>query len=89
VPLECVEAPYRDLTEAVEDHLDELDRRWPGTTITVVISQYAGGRIVDDLLRNQTLVVLREQLLFRTGVAVASLPYRISPAAPSPGGPPT
>jgi amino acid transporter len=80
VPLELVDAPYRDLSPVVEGHLDELDRRWPGTTVTVIISQYAGGRIIDDLLHNQTLVLLRERLMLRTGVAVASLPYRIIPA---------
>jgi amino acid transporter len=83
VPLESVDAPYRDLSDAVEAQIDELDQRWPGATMTVVISQYAGDRILDSLLHNQTLVLLRERLMLRTGVAVTSVPYRILPSQPT------
>ncbi|HEY2428196.1 MAG TPA: hypothetical protein VGI06_04640, partial [Acidimicrobiales bacterium] len=78
VPLETVEAPYRDIGPAVDAHIQELLRRWPGTTMTVVISQYAGGGLFDDLLHNQTLVLLRERLMVRDGVTVASVPYHIT-----------
>ena len=78
VPLEIVIAPHRHLGSTVKTHLDELKQRWPGvTTITVVTSQYAGGGIFDDLLHNQSLVLLRERLLVESDVAVISVPYRI------------
>jgi hypothetical protein len=78
VPLDVITAPHRHLDWAVKAHLDELRQRWPGvTTITVVTSQYAGGGIFDDLLHNQSLVLLRERLMVESDVAVISVPYRI------------
>ena len=78
VPLETVDAPFRDLAPVVEAHLDELEQRWPGATVTVVTSQVAGGRVVTDLIHNHALVQLRERLMLRSGVVVAAVPYRLS-----------
>jgi hypothetical protein len=77
VPLEMVTAHYRNLGPAVEDHLRELMERWPSTKLTIVTSQYAAGGILDDLLHNQSLVLLREQLMVDCDVAVVAVPYRI------------
>lgn len=79
VPLETVGAPFRDLAPVVEAHLDELEQRWPGATLTVVTSQFAGGRVVTDLIHNRALVQLRERLMLRSRVVVAAVPYRLSP----------
>ncbi|GAC1365654.1 MAG: APC family permease [Actinomycetota bacterium] len=76
VPLASVAAPYRDLGPVVEAQIDALLSRWPGTTVTLVTSQYAGGGLTDDLLHNRRLVLLREQLMHHWGVVVASVPYR-------------
>ena len=77
VPLEMITAHYRNLATAVEDHIRELMARWPDTELTLVTSQYAGGGVFDDLLHNQSLVLLREQLMVNCGVAVLAVPYRL------------
>ncbi|MDQ1427750.1 MAG: hypothetical protein QOK39_1226, partial [Acidimicrobiaceae bacterium] len=77
VALEMITAHYRNLTTAVEAHIVELMARWPDTEVTLVTSQYAGGGIFDDLLHNQSLVLLREQLMVNCGVAVLAVPYRL------------
>jgi hypothetical protein len=77
VPLEMATAHFRDLGGTVEGYVEELRRRWPGTDITLVTSQYAAGGIFDDLLHNQSLVLLREQLMVNCEVAVVAVPYRI------------
>jgi len=77
VPLETVTAHYRDLGGAVKAHLEELIERWPSTQVTLVTSQYAAGGVFDDLLHNQSLVLLREQLMVDLNVAVVAVPYRI------------
>jgi hypothetical protein len=76
-PLEMVTAHFRDLGGVVEEFVEEVRRRWPDTTITLVTSQYAAGGMFDDLLHNQSLVLLREQLMVDCGVAVVAVPYRI------------
>jgi amino acid transporter len=77
VPLEMVTAHFRDMAPAVEAHLSDVMDRWPGTRLTIVTSQYAGGGLFDDLLHNQSLVLLREQLMVDCDVAVVAVPYRI------------
>ena len=77
VPLEMVTAHDRNLGLAVENHIRELMQRWPDGKVTVVTSQYAAGGIFDDLLRNQSLVLLREQLMVDLDVAVVAVPYRM------------
>ena len=84
VPLECVPAPYREIAPVVEAYIDRLDRRWPGTTVTVVTSQYAGERVATDLVHNRALVLLRERLMLRSGVVVTAVPYRLSAKEPRP-----
>jgi amino acid transporter len=79
VPLEMVTAHYRDIRSAVEEHIRELMARWPATEVTLVTSQYAGGGIFDDLLHNQSLVLLRESVMVNSEVAVVAVPYRIPP----------
>jgi hypothetical protein len=84
VPLECVDAPYREITPVVEAYVDRLDHRWPGTTMTVVTSQYAGERVTSDLFHNRALVLLREQLMLRSGVVVTAVPYHLGGKKPGP-----
>jgi hypothetical protein len=78
VPLEIVDAPYRDIGAAAEAHIRELRERWPGARLTVVTSQYSSGGLFDDVLHNQSLAFLRDRLTAKEGVVVASVPYRIT-----------
>jgi amino acid transporter len=77
VELEMVTAHFRDIGDAVEAHLDGIRQRWPDSKLVVVTSQYAGGGLFDDLLHNQSLVLLREQLMINCDVAIVAVPYRI------------
>ncbi|MGH9125454.1 MAG: APC family permease [Acidimicrobiales bacterium] len=77
VPLETAEAHFRDIAATIEEHLRSLAERWPGCRIAVVASQYAGGRLFDDLLHNQGLLMLREKLMVDCDVTVVSVPYRL------------
>jgi hypothetical protein len=45
--------------------------------VVLVTSQYAAGGILDDILHNQSLVLLREHLMVDCDVAVVAVPYRI------------
>jgi amino acid transporter len=78
VPLESVDAPYRDIGPVIESQLDDYLTRWPGTTLTLVTSDYASGGPLDDVLHNRTLSLLRERLRLRSGVVMTSVPYRVT-----------
>lgn len=79
IPLEIVPSPYRDLTPAVERYLDDLDERWQGDTITIVIPEFVTGRLLSptQLLHNQSAAALKLALLFRTHTVVTSVPYHL------------
>lgn len=87
IPLEIVPSPYRELTPAVESYLDDLDERWQGDTITIVIPEFVTGRLLSptQLLHNQSAAALKLALLFRKGTVVTSVPYHVENSSPKDG----
>jgi hypothetical protein len=75
-PLEIVRAPSGDFTTATLRFIDELERRWPSTMVTVVIPELYVEHWWEHLLHNQSVLVLKGRLLFRANTAVTSIPYR-------------
>ena len=56
-------------------YIDNIDRRDPNDTITVILPEYIAGRWWEHLLHNQTALRLKASLLFRPGTVVTSVPY--------------
>ncbi|MDQ6910186.1 MAG: APC family permease [Actinomycetota bacterium] len=77
VPLEIVASPYRDLVEPIEAYLDDLDARWDNDTITVVIPEFVVSKWYEQVLHNQSALLLKGKLLFREGTVVTSVPYHV------------
>ena len=76
-PLEIVHSPYRELVDAVNEYLSELDDRWGDDTITVVIPEFVVGKWYEQALHNQSALALKLSLLFREGTVVTSVPYHV------------
>jgi hypothetical protein len=74
-PLEIVRTPSGDFTTATLRYIDELERRWVDTKITVVIPELYVEHWWQHLLHNQSALVLKGRLLFRANIAVTSIPY--------------
>ncbi|MDP8992862.1 MAG: amino acid permease, partial [Actinomycetota bacterium] len=77
VPLEVIHSPYRELVDAVEHHLDELDARWANDTVTVLIPEFVVDRWFANVLHNQSALALKWALLRRDGTVVTSVPYHV------------
>jgi hypothetical protein len=77
-PLEVVRAPAGDFTTATLRFIDELERRWPNTTVTVLIPELFVTHWWEHLLHNQSVLLLKGRLLFRANTAVTSIPYGVS-----------
>jgi len=77
VPLEIVHSPYRELVAPVLRFVDELDARYRGSVITVVLPEFVVGSWWGQLLHNQSALVLKARLLFRKGTVVTSVPYHL------------
>ena len=77
-PLEIVRAPAGDFTTATLRFIDELERRWPDTTVTVLIPELFVTHWWEHLLHNQSALLLKGRLLFRANTAVTSMPYGVT-----------
>src|SRR4051812_14368930 len=76
--LEIVRAPAGDFTTATLRFIDELERRWPDTTVTVIIPELFVTHWWEHLLHNQSVLLLKGRLLFRANTAVTSMPYGVT-----------
>ena len=77
VPLEIEYSPYRELTGAVVRYLYDLDRRWHNDIITVVLPEFVVTHWWQQLLHNQSALLLKGRLLFRANTVVTSVPYHL------------
>ncbi len=79
-PLEIVRAPAGDFTTATLRFIDEIEHRWPDTTVTVLIPELFVTHWWEHALHNQSVLLLKGRLLFRANTVVTSIPY--GPAVP-------
>jgi amino acid transporter len=77
IPLEVIPSPYRGITKPILDFLDTLDRQRPDDVITVVIPEVVVHRWWEQLLHNQTALILKSRLLFRPNTIVISVPAHV------------
>lgn len=77
VPLEILSSPYRELYAPILRFLDELDAADPRRIVTVVIPEFVVRHWWEQLLHNQSALLLKGRLLFRRGTAVTSVPYHV------------
>jgi len=77
IPLEVIPSPYRGIAKPILDFLDTLDRQRPDDVITVVIPEVVVHRWWEQLLHNQTALILKSRLLFRPNTIVISVPAHV------------
>jgi amino acid transporter len=75
--LDIIYSPYRELSRPILRFLDEIDARWDNDIVTVLIPEVVVSRWWEQLLHNQSALVLKGRLLFRKGVVVTSVPYHL------------
>jgi amino acid transporter len=77
VPLDIVSSPYRELSRPVLRYIDELDARWGNDVVTVVVPEFVVHHWWEQLLHNQSALLLKARLLFRRGTVVTSVPSHV------------
>ncbi len=77
VPLDIVYNPYRELSRPVLQYIDELDAKRDNDIVTVIIPEFVVRRWWEQLLHNQSALILKGRLLFRKGTVVTSVPYHV------------
>ena len=81
VPLDIVEAPFRDLTRPTLDEVRRFTSR-PGTLAIVVLPEFVVSKWRHRLLHNQNALFVKRLFLFEPNVVLSSVPYVISAEAP-------
>jgi hypothetical protein len=74
-PLEIVNAPSGDFSDVTVKFIDEQERRYPNAMVTVVIPELHTDHWWQQLLHNQSVLLLKGRLLFRHNTAVTSIPW--------------
>jgi amino acid transporter len=77
VPLRILSSPFRALAPPVLAALDELAAEHENDIITVVLPEFVLTKWWEQLLHNQSALLLKAKLLFRPNTVVASVPYHL------------
>jgi hypothetical protein len=77
IPLDIVASPYRELTRPILEYIDDLDRRYDNDVVTVIIPEFVVQHWWNQLLHNQSALLLKGRLLFRKGTVVTSVPVYV------------
>ena len=83
VPLVVRDSPFREVTAPVLDYVRNFPRESPRDVVTVIIPEFVVGKWWEQLLHNQSALLLKGRLLFQPGVTVVSVPWHLS-SAPEP-----
>lgn len=76
--LVVLESPYRLLVEPVMQYLENLlSTRQPNEMLTIVVPQFVTAHWWENLLHDQTALLLRFALLFKPGLVIVEVPYQV------------
>lgn len=77
VKLVILPSPYRELTRPILKFIHRVDRMRDDDIITVVIPEFVPKKWWQQLLHNQSSLLLKGALLFRENVIVTNVPYHL------------
>ena len=76
--LVILNSPYRLLLEPVLEYIQQLlSVREPNEVLTVIVPQFVPSHWWENLLHNQTALMLRFALLFKPGLVIMEVPYQV------------
>ncbi|MFT3861277.1 APC family permease [Micropruina sp.] len=78
VPLRVIASPYREVGGPILDYVKGLRSDSPRDVLCVYIPEYVVGHWWEQLLHNQTALILKARLNFMPGVMVTSVPYLLA-----------
>jgi amino acid transporter len=87
IPLVVLRSPYRSVVGPLLEYVDRLQHEVPDTLVTIILPEFLPGRWWQQLLHNQTALLIKGALLFRRGVIVTDVPYHLAARGREPGAP--
>lgn len=77
VPLKVIASPYREVTGPFLNYVRGLRSGNPRDIVMVYVPEYIVGHWWEQLLHNQTGLLIKTRLSFMSGVVVTSVPYQL------------
>jgi amino acid transporter len=78
VPLIVLNSPYRSVLGPLMEYIDQLQRqRGENHVVTIVLPEFIPAKWWQQLLHNQTALLIKGQLLFHKNVVVTDVPYHL------------
>ena len=77
IPLKVIASPYREITGPFIRFVGDLRSENPRDVVSVYIPEFVVGHWWEQLLHNQTALLIRTRLHFMQGVMVTSVPYQL------------
>ena len=78
IPLVVLNSPYRSLLGPLTDYLDQLKRAGgPNHVVTLVLPEFIPARWWQQILHNQTALLIKGAMLFRKDVVVTDVPQHL------------
>ncbi len=77
VELVVLASPYRSLIRPLTRHIERICKQHDNDMLTVVLPEFVTARWWQQLLHNQSSLLLKGALLFKKGVIVTSVPYHL------------
>ena len=77
IPLVVLTSPYRSLLTPFLDYINHLLARGENPVVTIVIPEFVPARWWQQLLHNQTALLIKGALLFRKRVVVVDVPFHL------------
>jgi amino acid transporter len=75
VPLVVLNSPYRSLLGPLVEYIDRLQARDPERIVTIILPEFVPARWWQQIMHNQTALLIKGALLFRKNVVVTDVPY--------------
>ncbi len=78
IPLVVLPSPFRSVIGPFLDYIGRIQQQDPELMLTIVIPEFVPRRWWQHLLHNQTALLIKGALLFRSNVVVVDVPFHLS-----------
>jgi len=78
VPLVVLKSPYRSIMSPFLKYVDEVEETQHDDIITIIIPEFVTAKWWQQLLHNQTALLIRTALIFKRGKVVTSVRYHLN-----------
>jgi hypothetical protein len=77
VPLIVLSSPYRSLLGPLLEYVETLQRLGPNHMVTLVLPEFLPARWWQQILHNQTALLIKGTFLFRKNVVITDVPHHL------------